>query len=116
MPRDEAVEQVYRLNQQIGQLYQQGRDQQALGLAVQARDLIRQHVGEDHPDYADSLNNLARVYREMGDYAAAEPLFRQALEIRRAAPWARAIPTTPSAWTTWRRCTSPRAGPPKRWH
>jgi hypothetical protein len=85
MPRDEAVEQVYRLNLQIGQLYQQGRDQQALGLAVQARDLIRQHVGEDHPYYADSLDNLARVYRDMGNYATAEPLFRQALEIRRCA-------------------------------
>src|SRR5262249_53846021 len=38
-----------------------------------------------HPYYADSLDNLARVYRDMGNYAAAEPLFRQAREIRRCA-------------------------------
>ena len=36
-------------------------------------------------DYADSLNNLAILYQEMGDYAAAEPLYRQAMEIHRAA-------------------------------
>ncbi len=42
-------------------------------------------LGEGHPDYADSLETLAWLYREIGDYAAAEPLFRQAMEIRRAA-------------------------------
>ncbi len=31
----------------------------------------------------DSLNNLARLYLYMGDYAKAEPLFRNALEIRK---------------------------------
>jgi tetratricopeptide (TPR) repeat protein len=82
---DEAVLQVDRLNQQIRQLYEQGRDQEALGLAVQARDLIRRHVGEGHPYYADSLDNLARVHRDMGNYATAEPLFREAREIRRSA-------------------------------
>ena len=32
-----------------------------------------------------SLNNLAALYQDMGDYAKAEPLFRQALEIRKQA-------------------------------
>ena len=32
-----------------------------------------------------SLNNLAELYRAMGNYAAAEPLLWQALEIRRTA-------------------------------
>jgi tetratricopeptide (TPR) repeat protein len=80
---EEAVLQVYELNQQITQLYQRGHDQQALGLALQALELIRQRVGEGHPYYADSLDNLAGVYRDMGNYAAAEPLFQQAREIRR---------------------------------
>ena len=31
-----------------------------------------------------SLNNLAELYREMGDYAEAEPLYRRALEIGRS--------------------------------
>src|SRR5262249_38902193 len=37
------------------------------------------------PAFAVDLNNLATLYKEKGDYAAAEPLYRQALEIRRAA-------------------------------
>ena len=40
-------------------------------------------MGEEHPDYATSLNNLAGLYKSMGEYAKAEPLYRQALEIRR---------------------------------
>ena len=44
---------------------------------------IRQKVLRPvHPDTAVSLDNLASLYREMGDYAKAEPLCRQALEIR----------------------------------
>ena len=42
-------------------------------------------LGENHPDYATSLNNLAGLYSDMGDYAKAEPLFRQALEITKRA-------------------------------
>ena len=42
-------------------------------------------LGEDHPDYATSLNNLAVLYQAMGDYARAEPLLRQAMEIRKQA-------------------------------
>ncbi len=38
------------------------------------------------PQYADSLHNLALAHQAMGDHAAALPLNRQALEIRRAAP------------------------------
>ena len=34
---------------------------------------------------AASLNDLAALYCEVGDYASAEPLFRQAMEIRRVA-------------------------------
>ena len=34
------------------------------------------------PDTASSLNNLALLYKDMGDYAKAEPLYKEALEIR----------------------------------
>jgi CHAT domain-containing protein/Tfp pilus assembly protein PilF len=34
------------------------------------------------PDFADSLNNLARLYLDRGDYAKAEPLLNRALAIR----------------------------------
>jgi tetratricopeptide (TPR) repeat protein len=42
-------------------------------------------LGEGHPHFATSLDNLAGLYREMGDYAAAEPLYRQASDIFRTA-------------------------------
>jgi tetratricopeptide (TPR) repeat protein len=73
----------FELNRAVGQLYHQGRYQEAVALATHARDSARRHHGQDHLYYADTLNNLAVVYRDMGDHAAALPLFRQALEIYR---------------------------------
>ncbi len=50
----------------------------------QALEIRRKKLGEDHPDYARSLNNLAGLYHySMGNYGAAELLYRQAMEIRR---------------------------------
>ena len=37
--------------------------------------------GQDHPDYATRLNNLAGVLEDQGNYEEAEALYRQALEI-----------------------------------
>ena len=42
-------------------------------------------LGPDHPDTAQSLNNLALLYDSMGDYAKAEPLYKRALAIREKA-------------------------------
>ena len=50
----------------------------------QARDLRKKLLTENHPAYATSLSNLAVVYCYMGDYARAEPLLRQGLEISRS--------------------------------
>ena len=60
----------------------------------QAMEIRKEALGEKHPDYATSLNNLAVLYQAMGDYAKAEPLFRQALEIRKKC-WAKSTPTMP---------------------
>jgi len=37
--------------------------------------------GRDHPDVANSLNNLAALYLEQGRYADAKPLFKRSLAI-----------------------------------
>jgi tetratricopeptide (TPR) repeat protein len=42
-------------------------------------------LGPEHPDTAESLNNLASLLYEKGDYAEAEPLYRRALAIRERA-------------------------------
>jgi tetratricopeptide (TPR) repeat protein/CHAT domain-containing protein len=83
-PRD-IQRKIQALSQQVSQLYRAGRFGQALPIAIQVRDLTRQQRGESHPDYANSLNDLALLYHAMGNYAAAEPLYRQASTIRRKA-------------------------------
>jgi CHAT domain-containing protein/tetratricopeptide (TPR) repeat protein len=84
-PDHHLAQQIDRLFQMGDQLYKQGRYQESLVLATQLRDLVRQHLGQDHPDYARSLNNLAVSYLAVGDHAAALPLLRQAVEIERTA-------------------------------
>jgi tetratricopeptide (TPR) repeat protein len=69
----------------MGQLFEQGRYAEAIPLAEQARDWALRHRGENHPDYATSLHNLAALYGAKGDHTAALPLFQRALEIRGAA-------------------------------
>jgi CHAT domain-containing protein/tetratricopeptide (TPR) repeat protein len=74
---------VDRLSQQVANLDQQGQHEQAMKLATEVCDLSRQRLGEDHPYFASNLSDLATLYKAMRDYAAAEPLYRQAMEIRR---------------------------------
>ena len=38
-------------------------------------------LGNEHPDVASSLNNLASLYYNQGRYEEAEPLYRQALQM-----------------------------------
>ena len=54
-------------------------------LYKQAMEIRRTALGERHPDYATSLNNLALLYDAMGRHTEAEPLYKQAMEIRRTA-------------------------------
>ena len=61
-----------------------GRHAEAEPLHVQATEILRAALGERHPDYATSLNNLASLYQAMGRHAEAEPLFRQAVDILRS--------------------------------
>ncbi|WP_414563424.1 MULTISPECIES: tetratricopeptide repeat protein [unclassified Anabaena] len=41
----------------------------------------KDRLGENHPDVASSLNNLALLYKSQGRYDQAEPLLVQALEL-----------------------------------
>lgn len=50
------------LNQQVLQLYQEGQYNAAVPLAEQALELAKQTWGDNHPDVATSLNNLAELY------------------------------------------------------
>ena len=53
----------------------------AESLLQQALAIRKKVLGEEHPDYAISLSNLAYLYKAMYNFAAAEPLYKQALAI-----------------------------------
>ena len=40
-------------------------------------------MGDNHPDYASSLNNLAVLYNDIGDFTNAQIYYNQALEIEK---------------------------------
>ena len=50
---------------------------------MQALELRKRLLGDEHPDVATSLNNLALLYDSQGRYSEADPLLVQALELRK---------------------------------
>ncbi|MCB0774767.1 MAG: CHAT domain-containing protein, partial [Chitinophagaceae bacterium] len=40
-------------------------------------------LGSEHPDYAKSLNGLALLYKSMGNYSKAEPMYLEAMNVRK---------------------------------
>jgi len=68
----------------LGMFYEgQSFSQQAEVWYQQCRDIVKQRLGEEHPDFATILNNLAGLYNSQGRYREAEPLYLQALSIYR---------------------------------
>ena len=72
------------LDQQIVELYEQGRYQEAIPLAERRVEILEAQLGPEHPDVASSLNNLAALYDLQGRYEDAEPLYQRVLGISEA--------------------------------
>jgi tetratricopeptide (TPR) repeat protein len=70
------------LNQQVKQLVEQGKYQEAIPIAERALEAARRTRGPEQPDTADALSTLGLLFYLVGDYAKAEPLFNEALRIR----------------------------------
>jgi tetratricopeptide (TPR) repeat protein len=70
------------LNQQVKQLIEQGKYQEAIPIAERALEVAKRTRGSEHPETADALNNLGLLFNKTGDYAKAEPLYQEALRIR----------------------------------
>jgi tetratricopeptide (TPR) repeat protein len=62
-----------------------GRYEEAEALYLQALKINRKILGEMHPVYASTLNNLAELYDAMDRYEEAEMLYLHALDIIREA-------------------------------
>lgn len=81
-PQQSDLETAGRLHQQVIKLYREGRYKEAIPIAEQALAIREKSLGPEHPDVATSLNNLAELYRALGDYPKAEPLYRRSLAIQ----------------------------------
>lgn len=68
----------------IMNLVAQGKYERALSLAVSVHEEIGKQFGEDNVDYALSLNNLAFINQQLGNYNESESLYRKAIAIWRS--------------------------------
>ncbi|MBD2354891.1 tetratricopeptide repeat protein [Tolypothrix sp. FACHB-123] len=73
---------VERLNEQVTQLYEQGKYSEAIALAEKVLAIGEKVLGKEHPNVATLLNNLALLYSSQGSYAKAEGLYLRSLAIR----------------------------------
>jgi len=81
--RRKKLAEAAHLNEEVEVLYQARRISQAMNPARRALAMNKEMLGERHPQYATSLNNLAWLLESQGDRAAARPLYETALAIRK---------------------------------
>jgi CHAT domain-containing protein/Flp pilus assembly protein TadD len=79
--RDRALREATKSNQEVERLYGAGKYDAALLLAERVFAIREKALGAEHPDTAESLNNLGMLYKEKGDYGKAEPLMIRTLAI-----------------------------------
>ncbi len=71
------------VEEQARVLYTQGKYAQAQPLLEKVLEIRRRLVTDDHPDTAESYNNLASILEAQGKYGQAQPLYEKAMEINR---------------------------------
>jgi len=79
--QENELEKANTINQKVVQLSKQGRYTEALPLAQQTLEIREKALGPEHPDTAASLNDLAGLYRYLGDYCKSESLYNRALSV-----------------------------------
>ncbi|TFI54911.1 tetratricopeptide repeat protein [Mastigocladus laminosus UU774] len=78
----EILEKIDQLNREVVQLAGQGKFEQAIIVAQEAIKIGRKNLYK-HKSFADSLNNLAELYRMLGYFSQARPLYIEALNLRK---------------------------------
>jgi CHAT domain-containing protein len=77
---------------------EQGKDDDAISLHLQAIEIRRKVYGSAYPPLSESMNNLGIIYRHKGRLKEAEELFMQALKIRENATSYGYGPEHPYLW------------------
>ena len=75
--------QTGQANSRAADLYRKGEFRQAIRFSEQVADIDRRILGGTHRYIATDLDNLAGLYRAMGDNAKAAQLLQEALAIRK---------------------------------
>ena len=68
--------------QKLIQLYKDGDYAAAAKIGERIKQIRQRILGNEHPDHATSLNNLALLYNRMGSYERAEPLYLETIKIK----------------------------------
>jgi CHAT domain-containing protein/tetratricopeptide (TPR) repeat protein len=76
----DALEESQRLISESVRLFREGKYREAVPMAERAVTLREKLLGPDHPLVANSLNNLAKLYEELGDAERAVPLYDRAIK------------------------------------
>ncbi len=63
--------------------YVQGEYQKAEPLYLADLEMSKKLLGDEHPNVAASLNNLANLYYSQGRYENAEPLYKESIKMRK---------------------------------
>jgi CHAT domain-containing protein/Tfp pilus assembly protein PilF len=79
--KDLVLQEARKLHTESQRLSRAGKYDESRPAAERALELREKALGPESPDIAQSLNNLALIYRLKGDYAKAEPMFQRALDI-----------------------------------
>ena len=82
--QQEKVTKAQKQNSQLVQLYREGKFAEATRLGESILEIRRKVLGVEHPAYAQSLNNLALMYKSNEEFAKAEPLFLKACHISKS--------------------------------
>jgi len=77
-----AMEKALSISREAGDREGEGVTLGNIGRVYDALAIREKQLGPEHPDTAQSLNNLAELYRAQGKYEQAEPLYQRALAIR----------------------------------
>ncbi len=77
------LKEARRLKENLDAHYESGQYREGIKIGTRIQEIQGRVRGDKHPDYAASLSDLALLYTAQGDYARAEPLFRQALHIEK---------------------------------